>query len=234
MIDINFDNYTYTCPYCGHEQAYTQDSHGNTHIGFNSGLLSRGATLTADARKDIFKIHWFKCSNKKCLKVCITAINALDGKQIDIMPKVTIKHFPDYIPQQIRNDYEEASTIIDDSPKAAATLFRRCLQGMIHDFWGIKEKNLNAEISSLQGKVPVTQWKAIDSLRQIGNIGAHMEKDVNVIVDIDVNEAKTLQKLIELLIEKWYKNRYDEEQLYASITHTADEKKEQRKNESDN
>ena len=234
MIDISFDNYTYTCPYCGHEQAFTKDSHDNHFVGFKSNYYYHGSTPSDEEKRGIYLIHWFKCSNKSCLKVCITAINMSDKSQTDILPKVTIKHFPDYIPQQIRNDYEEASTIIDDSPKAAATLFRRCLQGMIRDFWKIKEKNLYSEISALQGKVPTAQWKALDGLRQIGNIGAHMEKDVNVIVDIDAGEAKTLQKFIELLLEKWYINRHDEERLYAVITQTADEKKEQRKNESDN
>lgn len=80
--------------------------------------------------------------------------------------------------------------IIELSPKAAATLFRRCLQGMIHDFWNIHEKNLNAEITELQDKVPSSMWKALDGIRKIGNIGAHMESDVNLIVDIDISEAK--------------------------------------------
>ncbi len=44
---------------------------------------------------------------------------------------------------------------------------------MIHDFWGIYEKNLNAEITTLKDKVTSAQWAALDGLRKIGNIGAH-------------------------------------------------------------
>ncbi|MCP1830281.1 hypothetical protein ACVIHH_005106 [Bradyrhizobium sp. USDA 4518] len=33
---------------------------------------------------------------------------------------------------------------------------------------------------------------AIDAVRIVGNIGAHMEKDVNLIVDIEPGEAQML------------------------------------------
>ncbi|WP_372445280.1 hypothetical protein [Clostridium estertheticum] len=43
---------------------------------------------------------------------------------------------------------------------------------------------------------PLT-WEAIDAVRTIGNIGAHMEKDINQIVDVESSEAALL---IETLI----------------------------------
>ena len=57
-------------------------------------------------------------------------------KRWRLIPESDAKVFPDYIPQQIREDYVEASKIKELSPKASATLSRRCLQGMIRDFWG--------------------------------------------------------------------------------------------------
>ena len=84
---------------------------------------------------------------------------------------------------------------------------------MIRDFLKIGGKNLYEEIQQLEGKVTPQQWKAIDGLRKIGNIGAHMESDVNLIIDIDDGEAKKLQKLIEMLLDKWYIARYEEEKL---------------------
>lgn len=143
-------------------------------------------------------------------------------------PKKAIR-FPEYIPAAIQSDYFEAVSIIDTSPKASATLARRCLQGMIHDFWGIHEKNLNAEISALKAKVSATQWSAMDALRKIGNIGAHMEADVNLIVDVESDEAQKMLKLIELLIEKWYVARHDEEQLLAEVSSIGEQKEADRK-----
>ena len=55
-----------------------------------------------------------------------------------------------------------------------------------------------------------------------------MEKDVQLIIDVDPGEAKKLIKLIELLIEKWYISRYDEEQLFDEISSMADEKESKR------
>lgn len=83
---------------------------------------------------------------------------------------------------------------------------------------------LYKEISALKDKVPPTQWKAIDALRALGNIGAHMEKDTDVIIDIDPEEARKLIGLIELLMDKWYISRYDEEQKYKDLIKTNEEK----------
>ena len=133
------------------------------------------------------------------------------------------------IPKAIRDDYEEAYSIVNLSPKASATLSRRCLQGMIRDFWNIKKSKLADAINELQNKVTSSQWKAIDSVRKIGNIGAHMESDINTIVEVDSGEAEKLLKLIELLIDKWYITRHDEEQLFLEISNIADNKMSQKK-----
>ena len=66
-------------------------------------------------------------------------------------------------------------------------------------------------------------------MRKIGNIGAHMEKDVNLIIDIEPDEAKKLLRLIEMLLEKWYITRHEEEELLSEIVGIAEDKEEQRK-----
>ena len=130
-----------------------------------------------------------------------------------LLPESSAKPQPDYIPQPIVNDYSQACRIRDLSPNASATMARRCLQGMIRDFCGISKATLAKEIDTLQtlfdeGKAPrgVAQdtLDAIDHVRTLGNIGAHMEKDINLILDVDPNEAQTLIGLIELLFEEWY------------------------------
>lgn len=226
MISIDFENKTYVCPYCGNGENF-ENNHDSRNVGFYNGFY-KGDIQESKLEND-FVVHWFRCSNKKCSKVCVTSFNRLSGKQFDILPEATYKHYPDYIPLQIRQDYEEACIIIEKSPKASATLYRRCLQGMIRNFWGIKKSRLVDEIEELQSKVTPAQWKAIDSLRKLGNIGAHMEKDVNVIVDIDQDEAQKLQKLIELLMDKWYIARHDEESLLNEIVDISDEKQQERK-----
>lgn len=220
MIEIDFDKQTFTCPYCGRAQSYS-----------NANMLRSYAPNDCYNRQqdstDVIIYH-IRCSNVDCQKLIITGRFFMSNEQFDISPQHVHKTYPDYIPEQIRDDYIEAADIIELSPKAAATLFRRCLQGMIHDFWDIHEKNLNAEITELQDRIPPSMWKALDGIRKIGNIGAHMEQDVNLIVDIDISEAKKLQKLIELLFDKWYIARHDEEELLNDISDISDKKQAER------
>ncbi len=226
MITFDEKRNTYTCPFCNQSQSYYSRL---TYGAVDNQIYNEGSGVVKGYEEAYFNIYTLSCTNKACHKRSVIAINRTSGKQIDIYPQNVYRHFPDYIPQQIRDDYEEASQIIDKSPKAAATLLRRCLQGMIRDFWGVSEKRLIDEINAIKDKVTPSQWKAIDGLRHIGNIGAHMEKDVNLIVDVTSDEATKLLKLIELLLEKWYISRQEEEELYDSIVTIADEKAEERK-----
>lgn len=225
MIEIDLQNATYVCPFCGCAQAFTH-SCKRDDTGFYEDYLSDVPTAVMESS---FSIYTLQCNNTRCRCISVTAINSMSGKQIDLVPQVVMRQYPDYIPEQIRRDYKEANLIIEASPKAAATLLRRCLQGMIRDFWSVKKENLYAEINAIEDKVTLTQWKALDGLRKIGNIGAHMEQDVNLIIDIDADEAKKLLRLIEMLLEKWYIARHDEEALCVDISEIADEKALQRK-----
>ena len=165
------------------------------------------------------------CLNPECNRVTLTCgIFLKDKDYIDwrpgaairtwrLLPKSSAKPQPDFIPKPLRDDYVEASRIRDLSPKASATLARRCLQGMIRHFCGISKARLIDEITALReavetGKAPrgvtIESVDAIDHVRKIGNIGAHMEKDVDLIVDIDPGEAQVLTELIEMLFDEWY------------------------------
>ncbi|MDR4499016.1 MAG: DUF4145 domain-containing protein [Candidatus Scalindua sp.] len=145
----------------------------------------------------------------------------------NLLPESAAKPFPDYIPQQIRNDYEEACLIQDKSPKASATLSRRCLQGIIRDFWGIKKGRLVDEINELQDKIDPITWDAINSVRHVGNIGAHMKKDVNLIIDVEPEEAGLLIWLIETLLTDWYIQQHEREQRMSGLVKLAEKKKQE-------
>lgn len=224
MIEFDFQSNTYVCPFCGHAQAYI-----NSYRGDETGFCANRYDIPPAYRESSFSIYTLRCNNTACRRIAVTAINRISGKQIDLVPQVVMRCYPDYIPEQIRRDYTEANMILKASPKAAATLLRRCLQGMIRDFWSVKKENLYTEINAIQDKVTPSQWKALDGLRKIGNIGAHMEQDVNLIIDIDAGEAKKLLRLIEMLLEKWYIARHDEEALCVDISAIADKKALQRK-----
>ena len=77
-----------------------------------------------------------------------------------LVPASMAKPQPSYIPRQIVADYEEASLIAGLSPKASATLSRRCLQGMIRDFFSISRRTLFDEINAIKDQTPQDVWDA--------------------------------------------------------------------------
>jgi hypothetical protein len=151
---------------------------------------------------------------------------------VRLLPPSKAKIFPEYVPLAIRDDYQEACLITNLSPKASATLSRRCLQTIIRDFWNIKnKKNLNEEIDALS-KLPDVNADLISAfhdLRSIGNIGAHMEKDTNLIIDVESEEAEELIRFIESLIGLTYIEKHNRDQLFKKIKTISADKKAKKK-----
>lgn len=203
-------NFHWSCPYCNRSTTITQQnhtSHVNTFFDNNKdgflALVTRITTCPSPQCKEYeIKAALYKASNAS-----LPTGNPMLEWQL--RPQSNAKPFPQYIPKPLRDDYTEACTIRDLSPKASATLSRRCLQGIIRDYWGIKKARLIDEVHELNGHVDSATWQAIDSVRSIGNIGAHMEKDINVIVDVEPEEAQLLIGLIEILFKDWYIARHE-------------------------
>jgi Domain of unknown function (DUF4145) len=183
-------------------------------------------------------------SQSEVSRICIRGrdLNEVfqDGKWVtrdrrhswQLVPAAEMQVFPDYVPPAVVADYKEACLIATLSPKASATLARRALQGMIRDYWGVKPGRLVDEIEAIHERVDADAWQAIDGLRKIGNIGAHMEHDINVIVDVDPNEARLLIGLIETLVQEWYIAREERKSRFAKLADLAREKVLARKRDS--
>ncbi|MEL5426762.1 DUF4145 domain-containing protein [Serratia nevei] len=226
---------SWVCPHCKHASVIRDEDKISTHFDFNS----------SDGFKR-YGLKGTKCPNPACEKATILfeikrVVNVLGqiGLASNQVPTVVglipsklvpdIKNYPDYVPSGIRQDYEEACAIVKLSPKSSATLARRALQGMIRDFWEIKEENLSKAIKELEGKVDNNIWEAIDGVRKVGNIGAHMEKDINTIVEVNPDEATLLIEMIEMLLDEWYIARHEREQRVGKMKKLADEKQAARK-----
>ncbi len=194
----------------------------------------------ADGAKYL-RVDWIVCPNTSCKKITLYALlheyNFIPNvwqkgeliKKWTLLPDTISKVFPEYIPLALRTDYQEAYSILELSPKAAATLARRCIQGIIRDFWGISKVRLVDEINALEDKVDPLTWKSIDAIRKVGNIGAHMEKDINLIIDVDVKEATLLVQLIEMLFVEWYIHQHEREIKLNAIVGMAKDKDELKK-----
>lgn len=219
---------TYVCPFCNSLMALHPQTYAAWHPSFYCPHID--ARDNNSIAETTIAVQFFQCPacNKTSVKI-VGIGKEFAGHSMNFIPISNARQFPEYIPLAIRQDYEEACAIVTLSPKASTTLSRRCLQGMIRDFWDIKENNLSAAITALENKIPAMQWHVLDGVRRIGNIGAHMEKDINVIIDIDPEEAKKLIKLIELLLDQWYINRHEQELLYSDIIEIDNNKQSARK-----
>ena len=94
----------------------------------------------------------------------------------------------------------------------------------------IDELRVQAESGKIEVRhVDIESLDAIDAIRSVGNIGAHMEKDIDVIIDVDPEEARLLIGLIESLIESWYVERQRRAKRYASATALGAQKESLRK-----
>jgi len=186
--------------------------------------------------------NFIVCPNPKCRKFTLEvalydAVMATNERVVpkdrlrawQLIPQSKAQSFPDYIPQAILDDYNEACLIKDLSPKGSATLARRCLQGIIRDFWDVKGDSLKDGIEQIRDKVDELTWQAIEAVRKVGNIGAHMEKDVNLIVDIEPNEAELLINLVETLLKDWYVARHERESRLHALVKLSEEKESARK-----
>jgi hypothetical protein len=127
-----------------------------------------------------------------------------------------------HVPGGVVADYNEAYLISKLSPKASATLARRALQGMIRDFFQVRGKRtLHAELEAIKPHCDASLYDAMMAVKSIGNIGAHPEQDVNLIVDVEAGEAETLLQLIHLLDREWYVSRADRLERIAKMNKLA-------------
>lgn len=224
-------DFNWTCPHCNRDVTITNGRittlwHTN-NINNSEGRCTLVTTFIV-------------CPNPQCKKYSLTAglfeSHYSAGEHLDneieqwnLIPPSSAKPFPDYIPRAILSDYKEACLIRQLSPKASATLSRRCLQGIIRDYWNVKPGRLYDEIEAIKKEVDPLTWDAIDAIRKVGNIGAHMEKDIDLIVDVDPNEAELLINLIETLIKDWFVTREERRARLLAISGMAEDKEKQRK-----
>ena len=133
----------WTFPYCNIIQTVTEARSDDNFSTFNVGN---------DHFREMLISSWaIDCANEDCSKITVMVMlsnfttNGIPGPgqkiylHEQILPSSRAKPQPEFIPQALREDYEEACKIRNLSPKASATLARRCLQGMIRDFADVRE-----------------------------------------------------------------------------------------------
>jgi hypothetical protein len=120
------------------------------------------------------------------------------------------------MPAPIRRDFEEAASIVDNSPRGAAALLRLCIEKIVIELGG-KGDNLNNDIGELvrKGVIDTRIQQALDLVRFVGNNAVHpgqidLKDDkptamklfnlINVIVESTISAPKHVREMYETLL----------------------------------
>lgn len=223
---------SWICPHCGTTatlQTINVDN-GSSSVGIHTASADEGISVSWNA---------IKCPGAACGRFVldISACFGSFGKYPDgsrnknvaadkarpvgagsfrYEPRVALP-LSEFVPKAVANDYTEACLIKDLSPKASATLCRRALQGMVRDFWKVQKPTLAEELKSIQANCDEALFGAMTGLRSVGNIGAHPERDINLIIDVEEGEVDSLLGLLHILDKEWYVARAARASRLASV-----------------
>jgi hypothetical protein len=115
------------------------------------------------------------------------------------------------MPDEVREDFNEARQIVDNSPKATAALLRLAMEKLVQDLTGDDDQDLYNGIGELveEGRIDGRIQKALDSVRVTGNDYVHageiyspddretalrLFELVNVIVELTITREKMIEE----------------------------------------
>lgn len=190
-----FSETAFNCPICG---AYAKQNWTNS-AGVNK--YHHGWNIEKHVQNTFFST----CDH--CSKESIWINEKM------IYPLKSIAPRPNHdMPDDVKNDYEEASSILMFSPRGAAALLRLSIQKLCK-YLGESGENINSDISNMVKKgLPQKLQKALDSVRVIGNNAVHpgtidLKDDielaqklfgfVNIICDVMITQPKLIDEVYD-------------------------------------
>ncbi|MCE5249384.1 DUF4145 domain-containing protein [bacterium] len=173
----------------------------------DSGIIFFSERRTTHPDYSADNIHFSKCYHCKKIAVWIHGNLIFPNEKIGVIPN------PD-LPEEIIRDFEEARSILGESPRGAAALLRLCVQKLcIH--LGEKGKNIDDDIASLvkKGLNPLVQ-KSLDIIRVIGNEAIHPG-----VIDLndDRDTASQLLSLINSIADQMISHPKNVEAMYEKL-----------------
>lgn len=161
--------------------------------------------------QDVNNMHVSRCYN--CKDIAVWIFDKL------VYPKQGEAPSPNSdLPLDILRDYNEASVILDYSPRGAAALIRLAIQKLCKEL-GQSGKDINKDIGGLvqNGLDPRVQ-KALDAVRVIGNNAVHPGQ-----IDLkdDKATAESLFRLLNLIADKMISEPKHVDEVYSTLPEGA-------------
>jgi len=186
-----FKKTAFNCPHCG---AYANQFWSDTFFQGNSF-------------GHIVELHYCRCIH--CKQYSLWHLEKM------IYPSTGGVASPNNdLPEDVKADYEEASTILNQSPRGATALLRLAIQKLcIH--LGQKGKNIKENIKNLVVKgLPVKVQQSLDIVRVIGNNAVHPGQ-----IDLtdNVETASKLFVLINIIAEVMITQPKEVDNLFNSL-----------------
>ena len=138
-----------------------------------------------------------------------------------VFPHLSTAPFPiDEMPETVKELFNEARAILNQSPRGACALLRLAIEYLVKEL-GEDEKNLNKAIGSLVQKgLPEKMQQALDTIRVIGNNAIHPGQ-IDVKDNLEI--AHSLFKLLNFISEKMIKDDKEIESIFSSLPKDAKE-----------
>jgi hypothetical protein len=190
----------FSCPYClafAHQHwtpVFAQRNNNSTQVAAERSVPPELVQLSSAINTSVIIRNTFvsRCAN--CQKAAIwVGSTIVFPRQYDALPAN-----PDMSPD-VRRDYDEASAILEVSPRGAAALLRLGIQKLCKEL-GQPGKNINDDIGALvRAGLDVRIQQALDVVRVIGNSAVHPGQ-----IDLrdDRGTAESLFRLLNLIVDK--------------------------------
>ena len=143
-----------------------------------------------------------------------------------IYPNIVAEEVNPDLPESVKQLYNEAGLIYNQSPRAACALLRLAIDRLCNEL-GETDRDINKNIGVLVEKgLPKKVQQALDVVRVVGNKAVH-PGEIAFDVD-DINTAKSLMRLINMIGQTMITDPKDIEDMYNLLPESAKESIERR------
>lgn len=217
---------SFTCPHCQTLSLMIFERHH-----FKQDLLryEKGLCISEIDEPDcvypdcVYEVYSNELTIARCHS-CGKKIIWIDGEYV--YPNIVAEEVNPDLPESVKQLYNEAGLIYNQSPRAACALLRLAIDRLCNEL-GETDRDINKNIGALVEKgLPKKVQQALDVVRVVGNKAVHpgvIAFDVD-----DANTAKSLMRLINMIGQSMITEPKEIEDMYNQLPESAKESIERR------